>query len=106
MRFAMLAMVFLCAACPSETTRPTDAVYEWTFIETLGGEHPCGPILEFTGPLTHVCDALEYQSDLEVGCVESYVKWVSLRADDTRLGTLQVITETCDTTYTVIGATP
>lgn len=105
MRFVMLAAVLLCAACPSEeAVRPTDEVRLWTFIEALGGEHPCGPILDFTGPLRHVCDRLEYQSDLEIGCGEAYVKWVSLETP--QRGTLQLITETCDTTYTVIGTTP
>lgn len=105
MRIVAVALLVLCGACPStEAQRPTDEVLRYAFIETPGGEHPCGPIAGFTGPLTTVCETLEYQGDLEVGCAEAYVKWLSLDTDNPRCGTLQIVSDVCDTTYTVEGS--
>lgn len=105
MRIVAVALLMLCGACPStEAQRPTDEIRRYAFIETPGGEHPCGSIPSFTGPLTAVCEMLGYQSDLEVGCVKPYIKWISLDPADPHHGTLQIVSDVCDTTYAVEGS--
>jgi hypothetical protein len=60
--------------------------------------------------VTQLCEHVEYQSATEVGCAEGYIKWLDLEpeldAQGARRRLLQIVSDTCDTTYDVVGVTP
>jgi hypothetical protein len=109
---AMLTLASACAAKPVTISPkdPTSELRTWTLTQRSGQLKPCGEIPSFTGAATQLCDRLEYQSATEIGCAEGYIKWLDLEPEldsqGARRGLLQIVSDTCDAAYDVVGVAP